>query len=122
MANVQANTMTAAAGGFTGATSLDAFKYKDAANIKLAWVLDGVNPSEHVRGALDTGACALNMERGFSGFFNAQDVSAVFHSVAPGDHTIRLCVMRAVMADEVDHVNKRINVPIWSALVWEIRR
>tara|TARA_Y100000114_G_scaffold152862_1_gene171880 strand:- start:1734 stop:2456 length:723 start_codon:yes stop_codon:yes gene_type:complete len=123
MANVQANTMTAGPGGFsTSSSGLPAFQYKDAANIKLSWVLDGVNPSEHVRGSLDTGACAINMERGFSGRFNAQDVSAVFHDIAPGDHTIRLCVMRAEMPDEVDEFRKRINVPIWSALIWEIRR
>ena len=123
MANVQANTMTAVPGGYNGTTSgLPEFYYKDAQNIKLAWILDGVNPSEHVRGALDTGACGLNMERGFCGFFNAQDVSALFPAIAPGDHTIRLCVMRAEMPDEVKEFRKRINVPIWSALVWEIRR
>ena len=122
MANVQANTMTAEAGGFTGTTDPPEFKWRDAHNIKLAWILDGVNPSEHVRGSLDTGACGINMEAGFSGFFNAQDVSALFPAISPGDHTIRLCVMRAGFSDGVNHYKKRINVPIWSALVWEIRR
>ena len=122
MANVQANTMTAAAGGFTGTNDPPEFLHRDAHNIKLAWILDGVNPSEHVRGALDTGASGLNMEEGFSGFFNAQDVSALFPLISPGDHTIQLCIMRTGFSDGVNHFKKRINVPMWSALVWEIRR
>jgi hypothetical protein len=91
-------------------------------NIKLAWILDGVNPSEHVRGAMDLGACGLNMERGFGGEYNAQDVSALFPDVPPGDHTMRLCVLRATMPDEVRETLRRVNVPLWEALIWEIKR
>lgn len=104
------------------ADGLEQFEYKDAMNMKLAWILDGVNPSEHVRGSLDTGAVDLNMERGFGGKFNAQDVSALFPSVAPGSHTIRLAVCRAEMPDEVQAQAKQVKVPIWSGIVWEIKR
>lgn len=103
-------------------SGLAQFPYKDAMNMKVAWILDGVNPSEHVRGSLDTSAVGLNMERGFGGKYNAQDVSAVFPSIAPGSHTIRLAVLRAEMPDEVQAQVKRVKVPLWSAIVWEIRR
>lgn len=122
IANVQAGVTSQLRAGWTPGTGLDEFKYRDAANVKLAWALDGVLPSEHVRGAMDLGACGLNMERGFAGEFNAQDVSALFPMVGPGDHTIQLLVLRAEMPDEVREINKKVIVPMWDALVWEIRR
>ena len=124
MADVQANAIADDNGTpiTTTLSGLDAFANKECLNLKLAWVLDGVNPSEHVRGSLDTGSVGLNMERGFGGRFNAQDVSALFPMVPPGDHTIKLMVLRATMPDEVQAQAKRVNVPMWTAILWEIRR
>ena len=101
---------------------LDEFLYLDAMNIKLGWILDGVLPSEHVRGAMDLGAAGINMERGFGGEFNAQDVSALFKSVRPGAHTMRLVVLRAEMPDEVTEALRKVIVSLWEAFIWEIRR
>lgn len=104
------------------ATKLDAFENYDAMNIRLAWSLDGALPGEHVRGSMDLGATALNMERGPGGEFNAQEVSALFKSVPPGQHTMRLLVSRADISDGVQDARRRVNVPLWEALIWEIRR
>jgi hypothetical protein len=106
-----------------GPGGTDQFYRFDNINLKLGWILDGSVPSEHVRGALDTGAAGLNMERGFGGEFNAQDVTALFKSVGPGDHTIQLCVMRTYPNDEVVGIPERkCTVPLWEAEVWEISR
>ena len=91
------------------------FKAQEMANTAWAFAKMEMRP-EMLMEALGRRALEIVVE------FNAQDVSAVFHDIAPGDHTIRLCVMRAEMPDEVDEFRKRINVPIWSALIWEIRR
>ena len=124
MADVQANGVCETDSAIaTDDDGLAQFKYKDALNIKLAWVLDGVNPSEHIRGSLDTGSIGLNMERGFGGRFNAQDVSALFPMVPPGDHTVRLMALRAEMPDEVQAPEEKfVNIPLWTAIFWEIRR
>lgn len=101
---------------------LDAFKYLDAMNIRLGWILDGVLPGEHVRGSLDLGSAGVNMERGPGGEYNAQEVSALFRGVAAGDNTLRLVVNRASVPDDVQEALRKVSVPLWEAIIWEIRR
>lgn len=123
MANAQVgHPVQARWSGSLPATKSSAFERYDAINVKLAWSLDGVLPSEHVRGAMDLGACGLNMERGPGGEYNAQEITALFKSVPPGQHTIRLLAMRADLVDGVQDARRKINVPVWEGIVWEIRR
>ncbi len=100
----------------------EGYLYLDGSGIQLAWVLDGDMPSEHVRGALDTGATGLNMERGFGGLLNAQEVSALFLDVPPGQHTLRLVALRTDMGDNERLTEREVFIPLFEGLVWEVRR
>lgn len=123
MANVQVSTAINRSWTTPSENSgLDSFKYLDAMNIRLGWILDGVLPGEHVRGSLDLGSAGVNMERGPGGEYNAQEVSALFKSVRAGRHTLRLVVNRASVPDDVQEALRKVSVPLWEAIVWEIRR
>jgi len=124
MANVQAGhtvgSLTVANGG---STDIDTgFVHYDGASLQLAWVLNGDMPAEHVRGSLDTGSSGINMERGFGGQYNAQDVSALFVDVPPGSHTLRLVILRVGPTTGAIVPGLKAYVPMFEAIVWGIHR
>lgn len=126
MANVQTGHSVNTGGNLPTTNSPDdidsGFLHLDGTSLQLAWILDGDMPAEHVRGSLDTGSSGINMERGFGGQYNAQDVSAVFMSVPPGSHTLRLVVLRTTPVTGANIPNLKAYVPMFEALVWGIHR